>query len=230
MQMVKQIVEMKNISKIYKSGRIKTPALKKINLKIFKGEFIAIIGPSGSGKSTLLNILGLLDKPTTGKYLFEGEDVFFKKDAELSKIRNQKIGFVFQSYNLLPRYSVFKNVELPLSYSFMKNHQGKEQIQNILKKVDLIHKISNKPSQLSGGEQQRVAIARALIMNPLLLLADEPTGNLDTKTSQRIMEIFNSLNKELKLTIILVTHEKEIADYAQRIIYLKDGQIIKNER
>jgi len=224
------LIELKDISKDYKSGRIVTHALKKINLKIKKGEFISIIGPSGSGKSTLMNILGLLDQPTSGKYFFEGKEISFKKDAELAKIRNEKIGFVFQSFNLLNRYNVYKNIELPLLYSQQKLNNYKERIKKILKELGLEDKIYRKPLELSGGEQQRVAIARALILNPDLVLADEPTGNLDTKNSHKIMEIFQRLNKKYNVTLVVVTHEIDIAKYSERIISLKDGQIVKEER
>lgn len=224
------LIELKDVCKDYKSGKVVTHSLKKINLSIKKGEFVSVVGPSGSGKSTLLNILGLLDRPTSGKYFFEGKEISFKRDSELAKIRNKKIGFVFQSFNLLNRYNVYKNVEMPLLYSSKKITNPEERIKKILKEVGLENKIYRKPLELSGGEQQRVAIARALVLDPLLILADEPTGNLDTKNSHKIMEIFRRLNERYNVTIVVVTHEIDIAQYAGRIIYLKDGRIVKEEK
>jgi len=219
------LLKLKNVSKIYQMDSIQVKALDNISLEIKKGEFVSIMGSSGSGKSTLMHIMGCLDIPTAGKVIFEGEDVSRLNEAELAKIRNQKIGFVFQGFNLLPRTSALANVELPLIYTHLDNQKKeKKKAAEILKMVGLEKRKNHFPSQLSGGEQQRVAIARALVNNPLIILADEPTGNLDSKTGKEIMEIFQELNKEGN-TIIIVTHEAQIARCAQRIIKLKDGKI-----
>ncbi|MBI4709493.1 MAG: ABC transporter ATP-binding protein [Candidatus Portnoybacteria bacterium] len=220
------MIETKNLIKEYGDG-VKTKALCGANLKIDKGEFVAIMGPSGSGKSTLMHVLGFLDRPTSGQYLFEGQDFNKLSDDDLAKIRNQKIGFVFQSFNLLPRTSVFDNVKLPLYYGLAK--QKDEMTKKTIEAVGLGHRIYNMPNQLSGGEQQRVAIARALVNDPALIMADEPTGNLDSKTGQQIMGILSRLNEEGR-TIILVTHENETARFAKRIIRMKDGCIVGDEK
>jgi putative ABC transport system ATP-binding protein len=217
------IIEAKDIVKVYKTGNVEFFALKGINLTIRRGDFIAIMGPSGSGKSTCMNILGCLDRPTRGSYKLEGKEVTNLSDSELAKIRNKKIGFVFQSFNLLPRTDSLRNVELPLIYSGEK--EKKEKAMMALEMVGLKSKANNKPNELSGGEQQRVAIARALVNDPSIILADEPTGNLDSKSGQEIMEIFRNLNKIGK-TIILVTHEPDIAAYAEKTIHFKDGMIV----
>ncbi|MBL7150522.1 ABC transporter ATP-binding protein [Candidatus Microgenomates bacterium] len=220
------LLKLKNVSKIYQMDSIQVKALDNISLEIKKGEFVSIMGSSGSGKSTLMHIMGCLDIPTAGKVIFEGEDVSRLNEAELAKIRNQKIGFVFQGFNLLPRTSALANVELPLIYTHLDNQKKeKKKAAEILKMVGLEKRKNHFPSQLSGGEQQRVAIARALVNNPLIILADEPTGNLDSKTGKEIMEIFQELNKKGN-TIIIVTHEARIARCAQRIIKLKDGKIV----
>jgi putative ABC transport system ATP-binding protein len=220
------IIETKDIIKEYGDG-IVTKALCGISLKIGKGEFVAIMGPSGCGKSTLMHILGFLDRPTYGQYLFEGQNFAKFSDDQLAAIRNEKIGFVFQSYNLLPRTSVFDNVKLPLFYSEKK--QGLDQLaKEAISAVGLAPRINHMPSQLSGGEQQRVAIARALVNNPSLILADEPTGNLDSKGGEQIMEVLEDLNNEGH-TIVVVTHESETARFAKRIIKMKDGCIIGDE-
>ena len=220
------LLKLKNVSKIYQMDSIQFKALDNISLEIKKGEFVSIMGSSGSGKSTLMHIMGCLDIPTAGKVIFEGEDVSRLNEAELAKIRNQKIGFVFQGFNLLPRTSALANVELPLIYTHLDNQKKeKKKAAEILKMVGLEKRKNHFPSQLSGGEQQRVAIARALVNNPLIILADEPTGNLDSKTGKEIMEIFQELNKKGN-TIIIVTHEARIARCAQRIIKLKDGKIV----
>lgn len=219
-------VKLTSVDKIYDQGEgLKFQALKKINLTISKGEFIAIIGPSGSGKSTLMHILGLLDRPTSGKYELDGQDTSRLSEIHLAKIRNQKIGFVFQSFNLLSRTSALDNVALPLIYAGVSGKERLERARGVLEGVGLSDKLLSKPNQLSGGQQQRVAIARSLVNNPEIILADEPTGNLDTKTSQEIMDIFKKLNKEGR-TIILITHEHEIAEQAKKIIRIKDGEII----
>lgn len=219
-------VKLISVDKVYDQGEgLKFQALKKIDLTIAKGEFIAIIGPSGSGKSTLMHILGLLDRPTGGKYELDGQDTSRLSEIHLAKIRNQKIGFVFQSFNLLARTSALDNVALPLIYSGVSGKERLERARKALEDVGLGDKLTSKPNQLSGGQQQRVAIARSLINNPEIILADEPTGNLDTKTSHEIMDIFRKLNKEDR-TIILITHEHEIAEQAKKIIRIKDGEIV----
>ncbi|WP_333653219.1 ABC transporter ATP-binding protein [Dissulfurispira sp.] len=202
-------------------GRV-VEVLKGITLEIKEGEFLSIMGPSGSGKSTLLNLIGCLDRPTSGKYLLDGIDINTLSDNELAEIRNRKIGFVFQAFNLIPRLSAIKNVVLPLLYSGMPSEERNRMSFDLLQKVGLSHRANHLPSELSGGEQQRVSIARALINNPSLILADEPTGNLDSKTGQEIMDIFKSIHKE-GATIIMVTHEKSISEHAERIITIKDG-------
>lgn len=223
---VNQTVVLKKVNKIYLSGEVSFQALKNINLEIKKGEFVAIIGASGSGKSTLMNLIGLLDHPTSGTYILDGQDTSHLKQDSAAKIRNQKIGFVFQSFNLLPRTTSLDNVALPLIYAGASSLERKERAKITLEQVGLGEKLESRPNQLSGGQQQRVAIARALVNNPELILADEPTGNLDTKSGEEIMHIFKSLNKEGK-TIIMITHETNIAKNAKRIIRLKDGEILK---
>ncbi len=220
------LIKLINVNKVFDTGEVSFQALKNINLTINKGEMVAIVGPSGSGKSTLMNILGLLDRPTAGTYLLDEEAVAKLSADRLASLRNRKIGFVFQQFNLLPRTSSLDNVALPLIYSGISKEERIERAKNALAQVGLSDKLSSRPNQLSGGQQQRVAIARALITNPDLILADEPTGNLDTKTGLEILEILKNLNKEGK-TIILITHEQELAKRAKRIIQLKDGEIIK---
>ncbi len=224
--MPEKIIELNKVSKIYRSGDEDFAAISNISLSINKGEFVAIMGPSGSGKSTLMHILGLLDTPTTGTYKLEGETVGQLSQNKLSKLRNQKIGFVFQQFNLLPRTSVLGNVLLPTIYG---NASGsKEKAKKIIKEVGLERRINHKSNQLSGGQIQRVAIARALIMDPSIILADEPTGNLDTKTSTEIMGLFKKINED-GATIILITHEEHIAKFAKRIIRLIDGRITSEQ-
>jgi len=216
------MIELNNITKVYKTGRTEIPALRGINCRIEPGEMVSITGPSGSGKSTLMNIIGCLDKPTSGQYRLEGIEVNKLNDNELAEIRNKKIGFVFQSFNLLSRTTALANVELPLIYGGSGNRR--QRALQVLESVGLAHRAKHRPSELAGGEQQRVAIARALISNPSLILADEPTGNLDTQTSKEIMLLFQKLNKQ-GITIVLVTHEPDIAAYTQRTIKIRDGQI-----
>lgn len=220
------LIKLKNINKTYDLGKVKVEALKDVSLEIEKGDFIALMGPSGSGKTTLMNLIGLLDTPTSGSYLLGGKKVDQKSKKELARIRNNKIGFVFQMFNLLSRNSALENVMLPLSYNKIKisYKDRKKKAEKVLKEVGLSHRIKHKPNEISGGEQQRIAIARALINNPSIILADEPTGNLDTKKGLEIMEILKNLNI-LGKTIIMVTHEEEIAECAEKIIKLKDGLI-----
>jgi len=216
------MLELENITKVYKAGQTEIPALRGISCHIKSGEMVSITGPSGSGKSTLMNIIGCLDKPTSGRYRLDGTEVSELNDNQLAEIRNKKIGFVFQSFNLLSRTTALANVELPLIYIGASNRR--QRALQVLESVGLAHRVTHRPSELAGGEQQRVAIARALVNNPSLILADEPTGNLDTQTSQEIMAIFKQLNEQ-GMTIVLVTHEPDIAAYTQRTIKLRDGQI-----
>ncbi len=222
------IIQVRELVKVYRVGEVEIPALRGITLDIGKGEFVAIMGASGSGKSTFMNILGFLDRPTSGKYILEGIDGENLSGDDLSEIRNRKIGFVFQGFNLLSRTSALENVELPLIYAGISSSKRKEMAQEALKAVGLEGKQDRYPSQLSGGEQQRVAIARALVNKPLIILADEPTGNLDSKTSLEIINIFKSLNDELKITIIMITHEPDIASFAKRRILFRDGRILED--
>ncbi|PIR97833.1 MAG: macrolide ABC transporter ATP-binding protein [Candidatus Colwellbacteria bacterium CG10_big_fil_rev_8_21_14_0_10_42_22] len=217
-----KLIEAKNLSRVYATEGVETVALKDVSLDINKGEFVAIMGPSGSGKSTLLHILALLDKPTSGSYLFDGKSIDEYSEDEMAKVRNEKAGFVFQAFNLLPRTTVLENVELPLLYSDKKESDWEELAMRAIKIVNLEHRIKHESAQLSGGEKQRVAIARAMVNEPEILFADEPTGNLDTKAGNELMEIISKLNQEGR-TIILITHEEEIAAFANRIIKLRDG-------
>ena len=224
------IIEARGITKIYRLGDIDVHALRGVSLMIEHGEFVAIMGPSGSGKSTFMNILGCLDKPTGGTYLLENIDIGRLTRDERAGIRNKKIGFVFQGFNLLPRMSAVENVELPLLYNGIPAKKRMEKALEAIRSVGLEGRGDHRPNQLSGGEQQRVAIARALVNDAPIILADEPTGNLDTKTSAEIMEIFVQLNTRANITIILVTHENDIAAYTRRTIKFLDGRIISDER
>ncbi len=223
------LIETQNINKIYSLGDVEVNALKDVSLTIEKGEFIAIMGPSGSGKSTFMNVLGCLDKPTSGIYLLEGIDVAHMNRDELAAIRNKKLGFVFQGFNLLSRTSAMENVELPMLYDGLPAGERKEKAMAAMAVVGLAGREDHHPNQLSGGQQQRVAIARALVNNAPIILADEPTGNLDTKTSIEIMELFVRLNEESHITIILVTHEKDIAEFSRRRIFFRDGVVVSDE-
>ncbi len=223
------MIQINDLVKTYKTEAISVTALKAINLNIEKGEFVAIMGPSGSGKSTLMNILGCLDKPTEGSYILDDKNVEVLNNDELAEIRNQKIGFVFQSFNLLPRSTCLKNVELPMVYNGVKKGERKKRAVLALEKVGLGDRVMHKPNEISGGQKQRVAIARALINNPSILLADEPTGNLDTKSGDEIMEIFKQLNDE-GATVIIVTHEPEIANLCMRTVVFRDGSIVSDSK
>lgn len=218
------IIDITNITKVYEMGDEKLFALNGVDVVIERNEYVAIMGPSGSGKSTLMNIIGCLDTPTSGKYILNGKDVHEMDDDELAEIRNREIGFVFQTFNLLPRNNALHNVELPLIYSGLSKSDRMKQAKEALANVGLADRMMHKPNELSGGQRQRVAVARALVNNPSIILADEPTGNLDTKTGEEIMALFMDLNKKGN-TIILVTHEEEIARHANRIIKIRDGLI-----
>jgi putative ABC transport system ATP-binding protein len=220
------LIEIENLSKTYDSDTLSVSALREVNFQIKKGEFVAIMGPSGSGKSTLMNLLGCLDLPTSGKYRLEDINIGDLKPNQLAELRNRRIGFVFQSFNLLPRATALENTELPLLYGRVSN--STEIAMQALERVGLKHRAQHKPTELSGGEKQRVAIARALVNKPAIILADEPTGNLDSVTGEEIMSLFHELNDE-DVTLILVTHETEIAQQAKRIIQMKDGRIIKDQ-
>lgn len=223
------LIDIKNIHKTYNSGTVAFEALRGIDLKIAEGEFLAIMGPSGSGKSTLMNILGFLDVPTKGEYKFRGKQVKDFDETSLAKIRNKEVGFVFQMFYLLPRMSALENVRLPLIYAQMPVEEQLERAEEQLKAVGLEAQMQNHPNQLSGGQQQRVAIARALANNPVLIFADEPTGNLDSESSKEIMKILEGLNKKGH-TVIVITHEKVVAKHVKRVIKIKDGKIISDKR
>jgi putative ABC transport system ATP-binding protein len=224
------LIEIKNLWKVYDNEGTKTEALRGVNLEIKKGEFVAIMGPSGSGKSTLLQILGLLDNHTDGTYHFSSKDIGSYNQEQVAMLRNEKMGFIFQSFNLLPHETVLENVKLPLLYSKVPEHEWNKRAEEAVISVGLGHRMYHKAVQLSGGEKQRVAIARALVNSPEVIFADEPTGNLDSKSGQSIIEIIQKLNIELGHTIILITHETYTAEYAQRIIRLRDGQIVSDEK
>jgi len=229
---MENIIKCDKITKIYNQGSLnETIALKSVSFEIKKGEYVAIMGPSGSGKSTLMHILGVLDSPTGGIFLLDGKDVSKMSDDELAEIRKEKIGFVFQSFNLLPRTTVTRNVMLPLIYNEIAKKERKQIVESALNSVGIAQERWNHFSnELSGGQMQRVAIARALVNNPSLVLADEPTGNLDTKTGELVLETFNRLNKKFGHTILLITHEKDVATHADRIIYIQDGILVKDEK
>lgn len=222
------LIQLDQIHKTYTMGDVEVRALRGISLTIREGEFVAIMGASGSGKSTVMNIIGCLDRPTRGTYILDGQDVSELSKDERADIRCQKIGFVFQGFNLLARTSALENVELPMLYLGVEGHQRHERAMEALAAVGLAGREQNNPNQLSGGQQQRVAVARSLVNNPALILADEPTGNLDSRTSVEVMEIFQRLNRERGITLVLVTHEQDIAQYAERVVVFKDGKIRKD--
>jgi putative ABC transport system ATP-binding protein len=219
------VIQVENLHKTYDLGEVQVHALRGVSLTVYPGEFVAIMGASGSGKSTFMNLIGCLDRPTRGRYMLEGQDVSLLTKAELARIRNRRIGFVFQGFNLLPRTSALENVELPLIYSSIPHAERLERARSSLRSVGLEGREDHHPSQLSGGQQQRVAIARALVNNPSIVVADEPTGNLDSRTSVEIMEIFQRLNEQKGITILLVTHESDIARFAKRVVLFRDGKI-----
>jgi putative ABC transport system ATP-binding protein len=222
------VITLEGITKVYRTGEVEVAALKGISLHIPEGEFVAIMGPSGSGKSTLMNLIGCLDQPSSGRYILDGYDVSALTDDQLAWIRNRKIGFVFQSYNLIPRASAVHNVEMPLIYAG-DNLQRKERAMAALESVGLLERAGHLPNELSGGQQQRVAVARALVTDPAILLADEPTGNLDSESSLEIMKLLRDLNQQGR-TIVLITHEPDIAAFASRVVRVRDGVIVSDER
>lgn len=221
------MIEINNLSKVFRTSEVETVALNRVNLEVKEGEFVAIMGPSGCGKSTLLNILGLLDNPTEGSYRLLGQEVAQLQEKERTRMRKGKLGFVFQSFNLIDELNVFENVELPLTYLGVSASERKERVNEILKRMNISHRAKHMPQQLSGGQQQRVAIARALITHPKLILADEPTGNLDSKNGKEVMDLLTELNKE-GTTILMVTHSQHDASYAHRTVHLFDGSIVAN--
>ncbi|NOY97622.1 MAG: ABC transporter ATP-binding protein [Chloroflexi bacterium] len=222
------VITARNLTKTYQMGEVQVHALRGVSLKIKRGEVLAIMGPSGSGKSTLMNLLGCLDQPTSGEYTLDGETVSALNDDQLANIRNRKVGFVFQSFNLLPRATALSNVELPLRYSGIT--EGRQELARVaLESVGLGDRVKHRPTELSGGQQQRVAIARALVNNPAIIMADEPTGNLDSRSGREIMELLLNLNKERGTTLIIVTHDPNIAKHTQRVINLRDGLVVEED-
>ena len=219
------MIELHDLSKVYRTMDVETTALSHVNLEIAEGEFIAIMGPSGCGKSTLLNVLGMLDSPDSGNYRFFGDDIATRSERELAVVRKQNIGFIFQSFNLIDELSVAENVELPLLYQKMPADKREERVQQVLERVDIAHRADHRPQQLSGGQQQRVAVARAVVANPKLILADEPTGNLDTTNGEEVLELLGQLNRD-GTTIIMVTHDQGHADHAGRVVHMLDGRVL----
>jgi putative ABC transport system ATP-binding protein len=223
------VIQLRAATRTYELGSIRVRALREVTLRIERGDFIAIMGSSGSGKSTLMNILGCLDSPTDGRYLLDGVDAAQMDEDDLSDLRNRKIGFVFQSFNLVPRTSALANVELPLSYAGLKGPERRRRAERALGSVGMSNRMHHQPSELSGGQQQRVAVARAIVTNPSLILADEPTGNLDSRSTTEVLRIFARLNEERR-TVVLITHEPDVAERAKRIVRLSDGQIVEDRR
>ncbi|MFI5037390.1 MAG: ABC transporter ATP-binding protein [Solirubrobacterales bacterium] len=223
------VIQVREVSKTYDLGRIQVHALRNVSLRIDRGDFVAIMGSSGSGKSTLMNILGCLDTPTSGRYEIDGVDVARMDEDDLSDLRNRKIGFIFQSFNLVPRTSALANVELPLAYAGLKGIERRRHAERALGAVGMANRLHHQPSELSGGQQQRVAVARAIVSNPTLILADEPTGNLDSHSTEDVLRIFARLNEEGR-TVVLITHEPDVADQAKRVIRLSDGEVVEDRR
>lgn len=222
------VVDANNLTKVFSMGDVEVHALRGLSIQIKRGEVISIMGPSGSGKSTLMNILGCLDRPTSGEYYLDGESIASLKDEKLAEIRNRKVGFVFQNFNLLPRSTALTNVELPLRYSPPNGRKRRKLAEEALAEVGLGNRVNHRPNELSGGQQQRVAITRALVNDPAIVMADEPTGNLDSKSGDEIMELLLKLNQERGTTLIIVTHDADIAEQTQRVIHIRDGMIVDN--
>lgn len=227
--MLSAVIETQNLKKNYRMGKLDVSALNGVNLRVEAGEFIGIMGPSGSGKSTLLNLIGALDRPTEGKVLIKGTDIARLNDDELAELRNREIGFVFQFFNLIRRMSALENVEMPMAFAGVPQEKRKKRATELLEKVGLGGRIEHRPTELSGGEQQRVAIARALVNGPSIMLCDEPTGNVDSKTGKEIIDIIRKLNREQQQTFVIITHDPEVVASAERVIYMKDGLIAKEE-